>query len=117
MARRNKERMNKALDSLLGKPEPDKQTDTQAHTQTKTLADSQTSTQAMQEPFADPVQRLLAPGRSRGRLEDTKRRQTYWLSPEEIDMVQQIADKTGATKYEVVGIAIQALYQRMMGEQ
>lgn len=65
----------------------------------------------------DPASELLAnvaAGKKELRMEDVRTRRTYWLTSDEIKMVDQLAKWTGKDKYEVVGIAIQSMYQRAL---
>lgn len=90
----------------------------QTNTQADTFADTQANTQT--HPSSDTVttaETLRArKGTRRPRLEDERRRQTYWLHEVEIQMVERLAEATGLTKYEVVATAIRELHRAVMEE-
>ncbi len=64
----------------------------------------------------DPMDALrvrASKGTKRVKLDDRRRRQTYWLSDREIEMVEEIARAAGQRKYEVVAGAIRSAHQRV----
>lgn len=86
---------------------PHAQTQTEQITQQKIVQESQV--------LDDPANELLADiesGTKKLKMEDQRIRRTYWLTPEEIKMVDQLVKWTGKNKYEVVGIAIQSMHKR-----
>lgn len=81
-----------------------------ADAQGDTFAESQQQVETSVEALRQRVQS----GTRRQRLEDMRRRQTYWLTDAEIRYVDELASATGLTKYEVVGVAIRELYRLVM---
>ncbi len=51
------------------------------------------------------------------RFEDKKRRQTYWMDPEEIKMVAEMSKKAGVGKYQVVSAAVRLLYEYVFSKE
>lgn len=88
------------------------------------LADSQTRTQAhknqqanvdvnMQaDPFVHVKQAL---GQKKDKLENLRKRQTFWLSEEDIKAIEELNAATGLPKYQIVSEAIQAMYRHVLG--
>jgi len=85
--------------SQTAKPEDKPQTKTKTNTQTF----SQTS--------ADSIKQKASQGTTSQRLEDNRRRQTYWMAPDEIKMIAEISKKAGVGKYQVVSAAVRLLYE------
>lgn len=49
------------------------------------------------------------------KLEDVRKKASYWLDPVEIKMINDLAKATGKDKYEIVSFAIRELYKNLMG--
>jgi hypothetical protein len=67
--------------------------------------------------FPDPVMELIhvvETGNKKKKMEELRIRSTYWLLPEERKMVNKLAKETGYVKYDVVGMAIRSMYDRVM---
>lgn len=77
-------------------------------------ADMQAQSQA--EMSVDVLRQRARSGTKKVRMEDVRRRQTYWLTDDDIRMVDELASATGMNKYEVVSIAIRELYRQVMTE-
>lgn len=107
----------------LGRARDDKQPVTQTYSQTFVEAETFSETVSQKAERYQPPADLVADlreaaargGRRRPRLEDTRRRQTYWLDDEEIRMVAELASATGRSKYEVVSTAVRALHAEVFG--
>jgi hypothetical protein len=72
------------------------------------------------ELYNDPAMELIqvvASGKKKKKLEDERVRSTYWLLKDERSKINEIARKTGYTKYDVVGLAIRSLYDRIIKAQ
>lgn len=48
-------------------------------------------------------------------LEKRRKRQTFWLSEDDIRVIEKLHEATGMPKYEVVSAAIQAMYKAILG--
>lgn len=83
------------------KPKAQPQTNQHVHTQTLSNRVASLKTRVDQ-------------GATKKTLEDTRKRQTYWLTSDEVEKVAELSKATGLTKYEVVGTAIQTLYDLVM---
>jgi hypothetical protein len=99
-------------DSRENKPVIDEIVDdeekTFAKTQTQTFTDSQTFAKT---PAAAGIKDKVAQGSAKPRrLEDSRKRQTYWMEPEEIKMIVEISKRAGVSKYQVVSAAVRLLY-------
>ena len=46
-------------------------------------------------------------------FEDDHKKASYWLTPREIKMVNEMAKAAGKDKYEIVGFAIRELYRQV----
>jgi len=57
---------------------------------------------------------ILGKTRGKRRLEDCRRKQTFYLSNEEIEMLNKTADFTGKSKYLLVGLGIRCLYELLL---
>ena len=77
-------------------------------------ADMQAQSQA--ETSVDVLRQRARSGTKKVRMEDVRRRQTYWLTDDDIRMVEELASATGMNKYQVVSIAIRELYRQVMTE-
>lgn len=87
----------------------------QAETQTKEEAEVKTDAQTKHDPAAELFS-LAKQGSGKLRMEDIRKRRTYWLTDEEIEMIDELAKMTGKDKYEVVGLAVQSMYYRLLSE-
>jgi len=54
-------------------------------------------------------------GQKRLLLEKRRKRQTFWLSEDDIRVIEKLHEATGMPKYEVVSAAIQAMYKAILG--
>jgi hypothetical protein len=104
-------------DSREDKPVVDEVVDgeekTIAKTQSKTVSQSQTFTDAQtfaKTAAAAGIKDKVDQGTKARRLEDNRRRQTYWMDPEEIKMIVEISKRAGVSKYQVVSAAVRLLY-------
>jgi hypothetical protein len=99
--------------------------DAQTEEETNTHADTDVNQDEQQEApkdnvvqlFNDPAMELIhvvESGKKKKKMEDIRKRSTYWLLPEERTMVNKMAKETGYVKYDVVGLAIRSMYDRMM---
>jgi hypothetical protein len=80
---------------------------TLSKSQPKTLSDSQTLSKSF---AAEGIKDKVAQGTKPLRLEDSRKRQCYWMAPEEIKMIGEISKKAGVNKYQVVSAAVRLLY-------
>lgn len=55
--------------------------------------------------------------RRKKKLTDLRKPRTYYLSPEEIEMVDELSKKTGVGRYEIVGRAIQLPYRELLKKE
>lgn len=105
------------LDTLTqSEPQTVKETVAQAVPQTVSQTFPHTSVQVhtdTDDPAA-PLRDRLTKGKGKQRLEDTRKRQTFWLDSEEINMVAELSEATGVGKYEIVGTAIRLLYKNVL---
>ena len=85
--------------------------------QTKAKTIAQTSTQTFTQTSADSIKEKASQGVSSQRLEDNRRRQTYWMDPEEIKMIADISKKSGVGKYQVVSAAVRMLYEYIFDDK
>jgi hypothetical protein len=104
-------------DSRENKPVVDEVVDDEEETiakkQTKTVSQSQTFTDAQtfaKTPAAAGIKNKVAEGTKQRRLEDNRKRQTYWMDPEEIKMIIEISKRANVSKYQVVSAAVRLLY-------
>lgn len=95
--------LDEAMDKFLGTAKKKPPIEAAPQTFTKTFAKP--------EPEEDMVKKSKRP---KLKFEDERTRQTFWLTEEEIQMVQRLADKTGFPKYKVVSTAIQELYNKLI---
>jgi hypothetical protein len=102
-------------------------TESNANSQSISHAEQQAKTQTEKEPKMksdvktdhDPAAELFSlakQGSGKQRMEDIRKRRTYWLTDEEIQMIDELAKMTGKDKYEVVGLAVQSMYYRLQSE-
>jgi hypothetical protein len=79
----------------------------------KTIAKSQTFTDSQtfaKTPAAAGIKDKVAQGSTKPRrLEDSRKRQTYWMEPEEIKMIVEISKRASVSKYQVVSAAVRLL--------
>jgi len=105
--------------------QPEEETNAHADTETNQGANQEIDEVVTQETpkdnvvqlFNDPAMELIhvvESGKKKKKMEDTRKRTTYWLMPEERNMVNKMAKETGYVKYDVVGLAIRSMYDRMM---
>jgi len=91
-----------------------------AKTQSKTVSQTQTFTDAQtfaKTPAAAGIKDKVAQGSKKPlRLEDSRKRQTYWMEPEEIKMIVEISKRAGVSKYQVVSAAVRLLYDYVFEE-
>jgi len=85
--------------------------------QTKTKSNTQTFSQTYQQTSADNIKDKASQDTVTQRLEDNRRRQTYWMDPEEIKMISEIAEMAGVRKYQVVSAAVRMLYEYVLDEK
>ena len=74
--------------------------------ETFTLTDSETFT----ETSAAGIKGKVAQGTKSRRLEDMRKRQSYYMDPEEIKMIVEISKRANVSKYQVVSAAVRLLY-------
>ena len=65
----------------------------------------------------DNIKAKAGQGGSSRRFEDNRRRQTYWMDPDEIKMITEISKKAGVGKYQVVSAAVRLLYDYVFNEK
>ncbi len=107
---------NDPLDFIQdSRQEQKKQTETQAETFTQSQANTFSKTFA--KTFADSIKDKASSGGQSGKLEDNRKRQTFWLDKEEISMINQLSKKAGVSKYQVMAAAIRLLYDYVFNEQ
>lgn len=87
----------------------------QVKTQTEMQPEVKTDVQTEHDPAAELFS-LAKQGSGKLRMEDIRKRRTYWLTDEEIQMIDELAKMTGKDKYEVVGLAVQSMYYRLQSE-
>jgi hypothetical protein len=51
-----------------------------------------------------------------GCVRDLWKCRTYWLTDAEIEMSDKLVEMTGKDTYEIVGMAIQSMYHRLINE-
>jgi hypothetical protein len=90
------------------------ETKTKPHTKPETFANTFAETFVI--PSADDIKAKASRGSGSGKLEDQRKRQTYWLSPDEIKMISALSKKAGIDKYEVVSAAVRMLYDYVFNE-
>ncbi len=90
------------VDEVVEEPEK-----TSAKTQAKTFPQPQTFAKT---PAADGIKNKVAEGSKQRRLEDNRKRQTYWMDPEEVKMIVEISKRANVSKYQVVSAAVRLLY-------
>lgn len=78
-----------------------------AETQSKTFSQSQTFAKT---PAAAGIKDKVAQSAKPRRLEDSRKRQTYWMEPDEIKMIVEISKRANVSKYQVVSAAVRLLY-------
>jgi hypothetical protein len=95
------------------KPEKEKPTKPKTKTNANTKTKSQTIThlQTYSQTSAAGIKEKAVQGAAPYRLEDNRKRQTYWLDPDEIKMISEISKKAGVGKYLVVSAAVRMLYE------
>ncbi len=93
-----------------GKP-VEKKSKPKAKTETKTKLQAITHPQTFTQTSADNIKEKAVQGASVRRLEENRKRQTYWLDPDEIKMINEISKKAGVGKYHVVSAAVRMLYE------
>ena len=71
--------------------------------ETFTLTDTETSAAA-------GIKGKVAQGTKPRRLEDVRKRQSYYMDPEEIKMIVEISKRANVSKYQVVSAAVRLLY-------
>jgi len=86
------------------------QDSSQAEAKPEKKPQTQTNTQTFLQTSADNIKQKASQGTTSQRLEDNRRRQTYWMDPEEIKMIAEISKKAGVGKYQVVSAAVRLLY-------
>jgi hypothetical protein len=97
------------------KPEKEKPTKPKAKTNAKTISQTKlqpvTHSQTYSQTSAAGIKEKAVQGAAPYRLEDNRKRQTYWLDPDEIKMISEISKKAGVGKYLVVSAAVRMLYE------
>ena len=71
----------------------------------ETFSETDTETSA-----ADGIKGKVAQGTKPRRLEDVRKRQSYYMDPEEIKMIVEISKRANVSKYQVVSAAVRLLY-------
>jgi uncharacterized protein YcbK (DUF882 family) len=104
----------------LAKPQAETVTKTIVNTETKakpkTEAESKTITETVTQAetfantFANEIKVKAAGQTEAQRFEDSRKRQTYWLDPETIEMINELAKRSGTNKYHVVSAGVRLLY-------
>jgi len=87
------------------KEKTNKETFTDSQTFSHTLSETYTETSA-----AAGIKGKVAQGTKPQRLEDSRKRQSYWMDPEEIKMIVEISKRANVSKYQVVSAAVRLLY-------
>lgn len=87
-------------------------TETEPKTESKTIAEPETFTHAetFAITFASEIKAKAAGQPETQRFEDTRKRQTYWLDPETIEMITELAKRSKTNKYQVVSAGVRLLY-------
>lgn len=98
---------NPEVDESAEKEKPEKEKPTKPKTKTNAKTLSQTYSQTS----AAGIKEKAVQGAAPYRLEDNRKRQTYWLDPDEIKMISEISKKAGVGKYLVVSAAVRMLYE------
>lgn len=88
---------------LETKEEPQQEADKEIKTKVKV------NTKKDKDPASILFDRI---GKKKEKIEDQRIRRTYWLTKQEIEMVDELAELTGMDKYEVVSLAIQSMHTR-----
>lgn len=83
--------------------------------ETFTLTDSETFPETFSETntqtsAAAGIKGKVAQGTKPRRLEDMRKRQSYYMDPEEIKMIVEISKRANVSKYQVVSAAVRLLY-------
>lgn len=104
--------------------------ETNTHADTDTNQDADEPTYVIAKPekpkdnviqlFNDPATELIevvASGKKKKKLEEERVRSTYWLLKEERSKINEMSKKTGYTKYDIVGMAIRSLHERIIQAQ
>lgn len=89
----------------------DTQADSQTHTQAQVDQQTNVDTDVQVDPFTNVKQAL---GRKKDKLENRRKRQTFWLSLEDIKAIEELHEATGIPKYQIVSEAIQAMYKHVL---
>ena len=98
-------------------------TETKPKTETKSkpLTKPETLTNTFAETFvilsADDIKAKANRSSGSGKLEDQRKRQTYYLSPDEFKMVSALSKKSDLDKYEVVSAAVRMLCNYVFDEE
>jgi hypothetical protein len=103
-------------DQAADKPEKPARAKTKAKAQPKTF--TQTDAQTLSQTSASSIKEKAVQGAIKPRrLEDDRKRQTYWMAPEEIKMINEISKKAGVGKYQVVSAAVRMLYEYVFEQE
>jgi len=110
--------LSQIKDSRTDKPVVDEVVEeeekTFAETQSKTISQSQTFTDSQtfaKTPAAAGIKDKVTQSATKPRrLEDSRKRQTYWMEPDEIKMIVEISKRANVSKYQVVSAAVRLLY-------
>ncbi len=79
-------------------------------TESKTITETFTQAETFANTFANEIKVKAAGQTEAQRFEDTRKRQTYWLDPETIEMITELAKRSGTNKYHVVSAGVRLLY-------
>ena len=91
--------------------EKDKNSQSKPQTKTKAKTVAQTYSQTFTQTSANNIKQKASQGITSQRLEDNRRRQTYWMDQEEIKMITEISKRSGVGKYQLVSAAVRLLYE------
>jgi RNA processing factor Prp31 len=82
------------------------------NTETNIITDTYTYT------YTSPIAELKASLHTKKKkFEDGKKQHTVWMTVETIAQLDKLVKRTGKTKFEIVEIAIQEIYNQVFGEE
>lgn len=99
----------KSESKTIAKQEVNTKPETKPQPQQETFANGETFTQA--KTFASDIKERAATHSEVQRFEDNRKRQTYWLDHNTIEMISELAERSGRNKYHVVSAGVQMLYE------
>ena len=111
-----------AIANLLDEPLPEKQEEpegelnAEAGKEADVIPDPESISQVVPQSDEITLMELKANVKAKVKkkhLEDDHKKASYWLTPGEIKMVNEMAKAAGKDKYEIVGFAIRYLYRKI----